>query len=390
MGGRGAKGGGGGVANSGSYTVNGQTIVKGSLADKLYQNARKNGSAAGGFSVAGGGGGGGSKGSASAGTGGFTGGGGKGGSASGGGSSTTVNKQKFPAGYKPSFDTSKVPVKPGYTYVPKVDQSSLAATLPDALFGDRNAAVGSADNPQVFDNSMFKDWPTYGAMHTNQDKEAWDSKEAWKHTYEYTAGTFEYNRNSAPDAGSPIGTPSKDNKYTLGLDEAFRDSAVKPFEEHVVLASSQDIYFFAGAKGIEIPDVNNPGQTKQFQPSKSMDAEDMLNDLDKLVGQEIIYTNFMSTAIPVDQTFNEFSNNIRVLVKMKPGQKGVYVSGNPTNVKANPTLKHNAISAFNTSEKEFVLPRNQIYKIVSVDPHTQNIGRYELDVVIEIVDQPNV
>lgn len=302
-----------------------------------------------------------------------------------------MNKQQFPPGYKPSFDTTKVPVKPGTSHTPDIKQSDMASKLPDLLMSDRTAPVGSADNPHVFDNSMGKEWATFGAMHTNQDKAAWDSPAAWKHAYGYTDGTFEYNRNSAPPAGSPIGTPGKDNQYTLGLDEAFRDSAVKPFEEHVVLVSSQDIFFFAGANGMSIPDVYNPGQTKAFQASKNMDADDIYNDLSGLVGEEIIYTNFLSTAIPVDQVFNEFSNNIRVLIKMKPGQKGVYVSGNPTNVPANPTLKHSAISAYNTSEKEFVLPRNQTYKILDVLPTTQpNIGRYEFDVIIEIVEQPNV
>lgn len=309
--------------------------------------------------------------------------------------SVKANKPSPPpsgsSGSKPgSFDTSKVNLQPGTSHTPLLPQSKMAAKLPDALFGDRTAPLGSADNPHVFDNSSTATWQTFGAMHTNQSKAAWDSPAAWQHAYDYTAGTFEYNHNSAPDAGSPIGTPGKDNKYTLGLDEAFQDSAVKPFEEHVVLVSSQDIMFFAGANGISIPDMNSPGQNKNFAAKKSMDVDDIANDLEGLKGQELIYTNFMSTAIPVDQTFNKYSNNIRVLVKMKPGQKGVYVSGNPTNVLANPTLKSSPISAFNTGEKEFILPRNQKYKIVAVEPHTQGIGKYDLDVVIEIVEQPSV
>lgn len=312
--------------------------------------------------------------------------------ANSGGSGAQYNQSMWAAAKgKPSFDTSKVKLKPGTSHTPDIKQSSMAQKLPESLFGDRFAPVGSADNPQVFDNSNTANWQTFGAMHTNQDKEAWDKPEAWNHVYGYTEATFEYNRNSAPDPGSPIGTPGKDNKYTLGLDEAFRDSAVKPFEEHVVLASSQDINFFAGANGLTIPDVYNPGQTKEFQSSNSKDADDWLNDLDGLKGQEIIYTNFMSTAIPVDQVFNQSSRKIRVLVKMKPGQKGVYVSGNPVNVPGNPTLQSKPISSYNTGEKEFVLPRNQKFKIIDVLPTTQpNVGKYELDVVIEIVEQPNV
>lgn len=267
----------------------------------------------------------------------------------------------------------------------------MAQKLPESLFEDRFAPVGSAENPQVFDNSNTPNWQTFGAMHTNQDKAAWDNPQSWQYVYDYTMGTNAFNHGSAPDPGSPIGTPSKDNKYTLGLDEAFRDSAVKPLEEHVVLASSQDIFFFAGAKGMTIPDVNNPGQTKEFTPSHAMDADDWLNDLDGLKGQDIIYTNFMSTAIPVDQVFNQYSRKIRVLVKMKPGQKAVYVSGNPVNVPGNPTLQSKPISYYNTGEKEMVLPRNQTFRIIDVLPTTQpEVGKYEVDVVIEIVDQPNV
>lgn len=406
MGGRGGKGSGGGKSagivtgltpsqQTALNTLGGPNSVFGKqfLANIATYN-RNNPSAATGTYGLGGGGSSKSgfvKGSASANTGGIQGGGSSNGG--GGGSSTTINQQPLPPGYKPTFDTSTVPLKPGTNHTPEIRQSSMAAKLPQSIFSDPSAPVGSAENPHVFDNSMDSEWRTFGAMHTNQDKAAWDSAAAWKHARDYTEGTFEYNRNSAPAPGSPIGTPGKDNKYTEGLDEAFRDSAVKPFEEHVILASSQNIMFFAGANGLNIPDVSNPGQTKAFNASTSMDADDILNDLNGLVGQDMIYTNFMSTAIPVDKVFNSYSNNIRVLVKMKPGQKGVYVSGNPKMVAGNMTNAENTISIFKgtSNEKEIVLPRNQMLRILEVVPTTQPmLGGYEVDVIIEIVDQPNV
>lgn len=217
-------------------------------------------------------------------------------------------------------------------------------------------------------------------MHTNQDKEAWDDPKSYGHAFKYTETTAPYNRLAA----------GQDTEATLGLDKAFRDSAVKEIEEWVVLGSSQDGKFFTGANGINIPDPDTgSGAFKPFV-AKNGDGDDLINDLQGLVGETFVQTNFISTAIPQDKEFG-WSNNIRVLFRVPPGSKAIYVSGNPKTLTENPyNVQNKYISYFKDSEMEMILPRHQTLKVISVEPTTATGGQYEIDVVVEVVNQPYV
>jgi hypothetical protein len=269
-------------------------------------------------------------------------------------------------------------------------QPDLEAVIPSAAVPDWNAPLGSSNNPHVFEKDNQIDWATFGAMHTNQDKEAWDSAEAFGHTKRYTETTNPYNKGAA----------GQDTKDTLGLDAAFRDSAVKEIEEWVVLASSQDAGFFAALAGVSVPDpATGTGAFKSFDPasliggpSKNNGGKEALEQLQGLIGEEFVYTNFMSTAIPNDKEFLSYSRPIRVLVRVPPGSKALYVSGNPKTLNENPygVTKQNPISYFKDGEMEMVLPRKQTLRIVDVVKSLSPSNTYTIDVIVEVVDQPNV
>lgn len=426
MGGRGSAGSGGsGKGSSGALGSNASPYPAGSLSDKYFQkgmfaNAKFFSGPAGGGSSSGGSSSGGNKGTAGAGTGGIQGGGGSG----AGSSSSSLDFSGWTAGqkkiyknllsngdgvaakdwyeavtksiksntptptplpapgstasgvYTPTFDTTTVALQPGTTHTPLLPQSPLAATLGLAV-PDITAPLGSSDNPHVFQKwnagtSNTTDWQTFGAMHTNQDKAGWDTKVNYDTARKYTETTAPYNRLAA----------GKETKDTKALDKAFKDSAVRETEEWVVVSSSQDAKFFTGANGTLIPDGS--GHTNPFQASDIMYSPEarQLQDLSGLIGQTFVQTNYVSAAVPVDKEFG-FSNNIRVLFRLPPGSKGIYVSGNPGH-------KGTPISYFNEGEMEMVLPRHQTLKVISVVPTTKTGGGYTIDVVVEVVNQPYV
>lgn len=290
---------------------------------------------------------------------------------------TPVPSGKVGGTYTPTFNTSAVPLKAGTTHTPDLQQSPLASTL-GAAVPNINAPLGSSDNPHVFQKfnsgtASTSDWQTFGAMHTNQDKAAWDDPASYKHAYTYTATTNPYNK----------GAGGKKTKDVKGLQNAFKDSAVKPLEEWTVVGSSQDALFFTGANNIPIPDGS--GHTLPFHAGGLMNTSvaNQQEKLSGLIGQTFVQSNFVSAAIPVDKEFGMF-NNIRVLFRLPPGSKGLYVSGNPNH-------KGKPISHFHEGEMEMVLPSYQTLKVISVGPSTAGpTSQYNIDVVVEVVNQPDV
>nr|WP_074337115.1 ADP-ribosyltransferase [Mycobacteroides abscessus] len=246
-----------------------------------------------------------------------------------------------------------VAIKPGTKYTPEHEQPvAEIAKLGKAVIANPKAPVGSADNPHIFDASgKTAEWQQFGSLMSPQDQASWKANQ-YSAIKSYTGSGYSTMNAHAREDKVP-------SAKTKALDSAFYEH--KPFEEHIVLSR--------GTHAVEFNDENSLGMKFNFADSTDVDA------LKVLEGETYVSKSFLSTSIT---TVPAFSNPVRVLYKMRPGQRGIFVSGTPDGA--------NQLTSVGTHEREVILPRNQKMKVLEVRKSTGTHSK--VDVIVEVVDQP--
>lgn len=247
-----------------------------------------------------------------------------------------------------------VAIKPGTKYTPEHEQPvAELAKLGKSVIANPKAAVGSADNPHVFDASgNSADWQQFGSLMSPQNTSAWKANQH-SAIKSYTGSGYSTMNAHARDDKVP-------SAKTKALDSAFYEH--NPFEEHAILSR--------GTHAVEFNDENSLGMKFNFTDSMNVDA------LKVLEGETYVSKSFLSTSITTTPAFH---NPVRVLYKMKPGQRGIFVSGTPDGM--------NQLTSVGTHEREVILPRNQTMKVLEVRKST-GPSSFKVDVIVEVVSQP--
>ncbi|DAZ90143.1 ADP-ribosyltransferase exoenzyme [Mycobacteroides abscessus subsp. bolletii] len=247
-----------------------------------------------------------------------------------------------------------VAIKQGTKYTPEHEQPAAElAKLGKSVIANPKASVGSADNPHIFDaNGKATDWQQFGSLMSPQDQASWKANQ-YSAIKSYTGSGYSTMNAHARDDKVP-------SAKTKALDSAFYEH--KPFEEHIVLSR--------GTHAVEFNDENSLGMKFNFANSTDVDA------LKVLEGETYVSKSFLSTSITTTPAFH---NPVRILYKMKPGQRGIFVSGTPDQM--------NQLTSVGTQEREVILPRSQKMRVLEVRKST-GPSSFKVDVIVEVVDQP--
>lgn len=263
-----------------------------------------------------------------------------------------LDKLKAQGNSKIKEPPKPVVIKQGTKYTPEHEQpAGELAKLGKTVIANSKAPVGSADNPHVFDASgKAVEWQQFGSLMSPQNASAWksDQHSAIK---SYTGSGYSTMNAHAREDKVP-------SAKTKALDSAFYEH--NPFEEHMVLSR--------GTHAVEFNDENSLGM--KFSFGADIDA------LKVLEGETYVSKSFLSTSITTTPAFH---NPVRVLYKMKPGQRGIFVSGTPDGM--------DQLTSVGTHEREVILPRNQKMKVLEVRKSTGS-SQFKVDVIVEVVDQP--
>ncbi|DAZ90240.1 VG15 protein [Mycobacteroides abscessus] len=263
-----------------------------------------------------------------------------------------LDKLKAQGNSKIKEQPKPVVIKQGTKYTPEHEQPAGELTkLGKTVIADSKAPVGSADNPHVFDASgKAVEWQQFGSLMSPQNASAWKSNQH-SAIKSYTGSGYSTMNAHAREDKVP-------SAKTKALDSAFYEH--NPFEEHIVLSR--------GTHAVEFNDENSLGM--KFSFGADIDA------LKVLEGETYVSKSFLSTSITTTPAFH---NPVRVLYKMKPGQRGIFVSGTPDGM--------DQLTSVGTHEREVILPRNQKMKVLEVRKSTGS-SQFKVDVIVEVVDQP--
>ncbi|MHC9297142.1 toxin glutamine deamidase domain-containing protein [Mycobacterium sp. LTG2003] len=211
---------------------------------------------------------------------------------------------------------------------------------------------GSDDHPVFFGPDDLTAAAEYGSAMTEQDVNRWSDRDAAKALQAYTGlhahkVVNEWLRERDPGVEQPM---------LIGLlDKAFLESSA--FAEPVLLT-----------RGATARDFN--GSDLKFSPSDSLDR------LKALESTTYVFDGYMSTSLSTIPAWVRF-NPVRVIISMKPGQRGIYVGGAPDG----PSLSQRR------GEREVILPRGQTLRVLKV--RKSLAAEFEVDVLVEVVVQPH-
>lgn len=289
--------------------------------------------------------------------------------------------------YKNSWKQN-VQIKPGTTHTPvRVNPLTSVKDLNGTtgkVVKDASAPLGSADNPHVFSYQDHNDYKTFGSLHTDQDESAWVQAHL-KPVKSYTGASYgNYNSELRdelakliddwidadtgqvkidPATGKPKPKP-KPSAKVQNIDAAFTDPTTTPLEEWTVLTR--------GTSRREFNDNDVEGLAPWISGGKAGTTA----ELKALEGHTYIQRGIGSTSISDVPAFSY--KHVRVIYRMPPGSKVVYVDGTPNSGWGG------AISN-NAGEREVLLPRDSRYKVLEVRDSTHH--SFGIDVVVELVEQ---
>ncbi|MGV0743838.1 ADP-ribosyltransferase [Mycolicibacterium sp. XJ870] len=244
---------------------------------------------------------------------------------------------------------STIAIKAGREYTPvRVNPVAEYDWLGQSVVSDIYAPVGSAANPHYFRMEDEVDWKVFGSLITPQDEGYWE-REQLVGIEDYTDGDFESVNRWLRD-----GEGARPREIDV-LDAAM--SAHNPFEEHTVLTRAATVLEF-----------NDNSLEIQFTPTAT------LEDLRVLVGATYTSRGFLSTSL---STVPAIPGRVRVIYKIRPGQRGIYVDGAPDG---------DALSS-NPGELEVILPRDQTWRVLEV--RSSSAGDvyafpFQIDLIVEL------
>lgn len=295
------------------------------------------------------------------------------------------------AGSKPAYGganwKANVPIKAGTNHTPV--RSQAGANVVKKLNGTKNhvvsdptAELGSSANPHVFDETDSQDYKTFGALITDQNEGNWIAAHL-KPIKAYTGSKYgSYNdqlRNDLakmlemfdettgkmkidPATGVPFPVP-KVPPSIKNLDAAFSDPTCGVNEEWMVLSR--------GASRREFNDNDVEG----LAPYITGGHHGTVAEMKALEGHTYVQRGIGSTSI---SDVPAFKKHVRVIYRVPPGTKMVYVDGQPG-------YGYGSGLTSCSGEKEVLLARNTRCKVLEVRDSTHQ--QYKVDVVVEIIGQ---
>lgn len=297
------------------------------------------------------------------------------------------------AGSKPSMGSSingwkaGITLKPGTTHTPvRVNSLQAVTSLANPKTGknfavpDPSAPLGSSDNPHVFLKSDHSDYKTFGALITDQDADAWVGAHL-QPVKAYTGASYgnyneqlrvelqkmmddwidpATNKPKLDSSGKPLPKPKPSAKIQ-NIDKAFDDPVALTNEEWMIITRGASQREFAdNTAGLSITQGGYNGSVESLQP---------------LVGKEYTQHGIGSTSITTDPAFHK---HVRVIYRIPPGSKMLYVDGTPSG-------GYGSAISNNSGEREILLPRDSRYKVLEVRESTMD--GLHIDVVVELVEQ---
>ncbi|SII41200.1 ADP-ribosyltransferase exoenzyme [Mycobacteroides abscessus subsp. abscessus] len=254
---------------------------------------------------------------------------------------------------KTSFKEPPPPPKPvvikkGTKYTPEREQPDqlVKSMTGKGLITDDTKPLGSEENPHIFAVNNANDWKTFGSKITPQEKSDWVAGQ-YDQTRIYTGSSY-------TSINAHVRADKEPTDKIKTFDKAFHGH--NTFEEYTILSR--------GTHPTEFNDKNSLDAKFGFNST--------LEELKVLEGETYVSKSYLSTSITTEPAFH---NPVRILYKMKPGQRGLYVGGDTD---GNFVTQH-------SGEREVILPRNQTLKVIEVRKSTSS---FKADVIVEVVDQP--
>jgi hypothetical protein len=290
-------------------------------------------------------------------------------------------------GYKSNWKET-VPIKPGTEYTPDRQNSPsaiLAAASKDdlvdakgnkkdwkdvksTLIPDPTAPVGSSDNPHVFDGG--DEYKILGGLLTSQNPSDYPHSHL-SPIISYTGSGYGPQNGKLRQDLEDFANTGKVSQTVKNFDAAFHDPAAKVTEEWLIISRSTSRREFNMNDTHGLPE----GDSKKIGPYTSGGNHGTVKELSKLVGHEYTQLAYGSTSLDI-APHGMTGKHVRVLYRVPPGTRLFYVGYDPSG---------KAISQC-SGEREVLFPRQTTCKVLEV--RASNHSAYEIDVVVEVVNQP--
>lgn len=235
-------------------------------------------------------------------------------------------------------------------HVPTGKYAQDSAKMPLTSFGDSKQLAGSYQNPINFGVAydVTASMAKWGSASNPQSGSHFNSGEIHAISW-YTGSGAKDHINPFLRSGSVgYGNATKIQKAVKDMDSAIAKS--NPVEDWTIVTR--------GAYGGYDIGINHSNST--------------IDEVRAQIGKTVLNKGYSSTSLGSKPAFG---GSYRIIYRVPPGMKGLWVSGNGSGHK---------LSSCSSAEREFILPRNLKLKVVAANEHSDNLG-YKFDVVVEIV-----